>query len=147
MLKVILCIVAAFNFYSPLVWAQQEESAINDVVENPVPQTIDITIPLSYPQKTNAPVKVPVKLKPTVLVKGKIIISVENYDTQQASPDAYIEYFLNGALVYSNEGGKPLEFRLDTRAYPNGQYELIVNLWDPHGPSAIGKSKIELKND
>jgi len=113
------------------------ESAIGTVV----------SIPLSYPQKSNAPKQQVQKTGKTPVISGKVQICVSGISAAQAKSDTpYVEYFLDDQPVYDSRNKKLLCFVLDTAAYPDGEHALTANLWDKNGPSAIGIKKIIVLN-
>lgn len=113
-----------------------------------------IQIALIYPQKSNAPKREIKKINKPAVVRGEISIGIAGITPAQLkNPDIYVEYFLDGELIYSNENKaknktKPVSFGfvLDSRLYPDGEHNLVVNFWDKDGPSAIGIRKIIIQN-
>lgn len=117
-----------------------------------------IYISLVYPQKSNAPKRESKKIEKPLLVKNEVSISVTDIKPEQLKhPELYVEYFLDGDLIFSTQEDKKedkskkrslgsLGFILDTTSYPDGTHTLVANLWDKDGPSAIGIREIIIQN-
>lgn len=123
-------------------------------VNGPVLAKEVIQVVLVYPQKSNAPKRETKKADKPAIVRGEVSIDVAGVTPAQLkNPDIYVEYFLDEKLIYSNENKtkdktKPVSFGfiLDSRLYPDGKHNLVVNFWDKGGPSAIGIRKIIIQN-
>lgn len=118
-------------------------------------QNTTVSIPLIYPQNSNAPKREPKKQEKPVVLKGEALINIIGISSEQLkSPGLYVEYFLDDDLVYSTQDNKQdktkensLSFILDTTKYVDGNHKLVVNLWDLNGPSAIGIIEIIIQNE
>jgi len=89
-----------------------------------------------------------------VTVKDKITLDISPYPRIFESDRYLVEYFLNDQMIYSGNGtvldsssGFSFQYLFDTSVFSNGEYKLIVNLWDKKSPMAIGIKKIVIKND
>lgn len=113
-----------------------------------------LQISVVYPQKSNFPKREVKKTEKPMVLQGEIAINAVGIKPEQIKhTDVYVEYFLDGQLLYSSENKEadkttkaPAEFILDTTAYPDGEHTLVVNFWDKDGPSAIGIRKIIIQN-
>ncbi|MBI4707279.1 MAG: hypothetical protein HY761_05080 [Candidatus Omnitrophica bacterium] len=114
----------------------------------------DVLITVVYPQKPNAPKRQEKKVDSIIAVNGRVNIGVTGISADQLkSPDLYLEYFLDDNLVYAtkknskgNNTERELGFIFDTVLYSEGEHNLMVNLWDKFGSSAIGMRKIIIQN-
>lgn len=125
------------------------------LVNGPVLAKEAIQVVLVYPQKSNSIKREGKRIERPMVLKGVISIDVAGVNPKQLkNPDVYLEYFLDGQLIYSSEkkaqpNVRPslLSFVLDTRLYANGAHSLVVNLWDKKGPSAIGIRQVIIQNE
>lgn len=106
-----------------------------------------LQIYLLYPQKSNAPKREPRRVEKPAVVRGKVCLDVAGINQQQLNkPQAYVEYFLDEALIYSSQKEESRQFILDTCLYADGRHTIVANLWDKDGPSAIGIREILIQN-
>lgn len=118
-------------------------------------QNTTVSIPLIYPQNSNAPKRELKKQEKPVVLKGEVLINITGISSEQLkSPDLYVEYFLDDDLVYSTQDKNQdktkenlLSFILDTTKYADGNHKLVINLWDLNEPSAIGIREIIIQNE
>lgn len=102
----------------------------------------DIVINLLYPKANNK-----LKLHSPVVIKGIVKIEVRGIrDKQKKQASYWLEYYLNDDLVFSTKDDNIKEFYLNTVNYPNGSYNLTVNLWDKDSDSAIGIERVQIRN-
>ena len=114
-----------------------------------------VTIPLTFPQEYNEPMRSGPALKKPVNISGEIRVGISKRPTagEVESNKYLVEYFLGDAPIYSTNGanaGNPeaptFDFVLDSTKYKNGPRKLVVNFWDKGGPSAIGMQNIIIEN-